>query len=282
MSRIAYVNGTFGPLEDAKVSILDRGFLFGDGIYEVTAVLDGKLVDFEGHVARLWRSLREIELASPVDEPALRELHHEMIRRNNLSEGMIYLEITRGAAERDFTFPKDAKPTLVMFTMEKNIQGDAKATTGIKVLSVPDLRWERRDIKSVAMLAQVLAKEAAAKAGCGEAWMIQDGFVTEGGSSTAFIVNKDGNIITRPLSNAILPGVTRKAVLALAHERDLMIEERPFTIEEAYDAAEAFVTSASSFVMPVVEIDGKRIGGGQPGPMARRLRELYLEIAKGN
>ena len=280
MSRIAYVNGDFLPIEQAKVSVLDRGFLFADGIYEVSAVLNGRLVDNEAHLARLERSLGEISLRLPMNLAELTRLQEELIRRNGLAEGVVYIEVTRGAADRDFTFPKDAAPTVVMFTQAKNILRSPQAETGIRVISVPDIRWKRRDIKSVALLPQVLAKQQAAAAGCQEAWMVEDGFVTEGGSSSAFIVTQAGALVTRPLSQEILPGVTRKAVLQLAAEQGLDMEERRFTLEEAYAAAEAFLTSASSFVLPVVEIDGQRIGSGTPGPNTRRLREIYIAFAR--
>src|SRR5919199_3214337 len=272
VSRIAYVNGEFVPLERATVSILDRGFLFADGIYEVSAVLDGRLVDNEAHVARLERSLQEIELALPMSLGELTRLQEELIRRNGLDEGIVYIEVTRGAADRDFTFPKDAAPTVVMFTQVKNLVRAPQAETGIRVVSMPDIRWRRRDIKSVALLPQVLAKQQAAAAGAQEAWMVEDGYVTEGGSSSAFIVTAAGALVTRPLSHDILPGITRKAVLQLAAEQGLDMEERRFTLEEAYAAAEAFLTSASSFVLPVIEIDGQTIGSGAPGPHTRRLR----------
>ena len=281
VSRIAYVNGEFVPLERATVSILDRGFLFADGIYEVSAVLDGRLVDNEAHLARLERSLQEIELALPMSLGELTRLQEELVRRNGLDEGVVYIEVTRGAADRDFAFPKDANPTVVMFTQAKNIVRAPQAETGIRVVSTPDIRWRRRDIKSVALLPQVLAKQQAAAAGAQEAWMVEDGFVTEGGSSSAFIITRSGALVTRPLSHDILPGITRKAVMRLAAEQKLDVEERRFTLPEAHSAAEAFITSASSFVMPVVEIDGKRIGSGAPGPHTKRLREIYIAFARG-
>jgi D-alanine transaminase len=282
LDSIAYVNGSFVPLSDAKVSVLDRGFLFADGIYEVAAVLDGKLIDNASHLARLERSVGEIRLKLPETIERIVEIQKELVARNKLANGLVYLEVTRGADKgRDFAFPKgDIKPTLVMFTSEKDIVGAASARTGIGVITVPDIRWERRDIKSVALLAQVLAKQAAAEAGAGEAWMLEDGFVTEGGSSSAFIVTQDDVIVTRKNSNAILPGCTRKAVVALAEERQLRIEERSFTVAEALGAKEAFITSASLFVQPVIAIDGKPVGGGRPGPMAARLREIYVEFAR--
>jgi D-alanine transaminase len=279
MSRIAYVNGSFVPFEDAKIPITDRGFLFADGIYEVSAVLNGALVDNEAHLARLDRSLKEIGIANPYTAAEWTRLEEDLVRRNGVEEGLVYMQVTRGAAERDFAFPKDAKPTVVMFTQAKNISRSAMAETGAAVITVPDLRWKRRDIKSVALLAQVLAKQAAAEAGVFEAWMVEGGHVTEGGSSTAFIITGDKRIVTRPLSNAILPGITRLSVLRLAREQGLTLEERLFTVEEALAADEAFLTSASSFVMPVVSIDGKPVGSGKPGPLALKLRALYIEAA---
>ena len=282
MDPIAYVNGSFVPLSDAKISILDRGFLFADGIYEVSAVLDGKLVDNASHLARLERSVGEIQLKLPETVERITELQKELIARNKLADGLVYLQVTRGAAKgRDFAFPTgDVGSSLVMFTSEKDIINAASAKTGISVITVPDIRWERRDIKSVALLAQVLAKQAAAEAGAGEAWMLEDGYVTEGGSSSAFILTQDNVVVTRKNSNAILPGCTRKAVVALAEERQLRVEERSFTVEEALAAKEAFATSASLFVQPVIAIDGKKVGNGKPGPMAARLREIYVEFAK--
>lgn len=282
MDPIAYVNGAFVPLSEAKVSVLDRGFLFADGIYEVAAVLDGKLVDSAPHLARLERSVGEIGLSLPESLARIEELQKELVARNRLDQGMVYLQVTRGAdTSRDFPFPKgDIKPTLVMFVTAKNIVDAPSAKTGIGVITVPDIRWERRDIKSVALLAQVLAKQAAAAAGAGEAWMVEDGHVTEGGSSSAFILTEDDVIVTRPNSNAILPGCTRKAVVKLAEERQLKVEERLFTVAEALSAKEAFITSASAFVQPVVSIDGKKIGDGKPGPVATRLREIYVDFAR--
>jgi D-alanine transaminase len=222
LDQIAYVNGSFVPLADAKVSVLDRGFLFADGIYEVSAVLDGKLVDNASHLARLERSVGEIALALPETLDRIREIQKELIARNQVENGLIYLQVTRGAAAgRDFAFPKGVKPTLILFTSMKDIVNAPSAKSGIAVITVPDIRWARRDIKSVALLAQVLAKQAAAEAGAGEAWMIEDGKVTEGGSSSAFILTKDDVLVTRQNSSAILPGCTRKAVVALAEERQL-------------------------------------------------------------
>lgn len=282
MDRIAYVNGSFLPIADAKVSILDRGFLFADGIYEVAAVLEGKLIDNASHLARLQRSVGEISLTLPETTERIQEIQKELVARNNLVEGLVYLEVTRGAdKDRDFAFPKGVKPTLVMFTSVKNLNGPG-AGAGVSVITVPDIRWPRRDIKSVALLAQVLAKQAAAEAGAGEVWMIEDDMVTEGGSSSAFILTHDDVLVTRHNSPAILPGCTRKAVVALAEERQLRVEQRPFTVAEAVAAKEVFITSATAFVQGVVSIDGKTVGGGKPGPTTGRLRNIYIEFARAS
>ena len=282
MEPIAYVNGAFVPISEAKVSVLDRGFLFADGIYEVAAVLDGKLIDNASHLARLERSVGEISLKLPESIARIEEIQKELVKRNNLVSGLVYLEVTRGAdTGRDFAFPKgDVKPTLIMFTSAKDIVNAPSAKTGIGVITVPDIRWSRRDIKSVALLAQVLAKQAAAEAGAGEAWMIEDGKVTEGGSSSCFILTQDDVIVTRQNGSEILPGCTRKAVVKLAEERQLRVEERAFSVEEALAAKEAFITSASLFVQAVVSIDGKKVANGKPGPMTDRLREIYVDFAK--
>ena len=280
MSRIVYVNGEYVPFETAAIPIMDRAFLFADGIYEVSAVIDGKLVDNEAHLARLDRSLSEIRIRNPHSTAEWIERELELIRRNDLREGIVYMQVSRGVAERDFAFPADAAPTVVMFTQVKRMVDAPAAETGVGIITVPDLRWARRDIKSTALLAQVLAKQAAAEAGVAEAWMVEDGHVTEGGSSTSFIITGDGRIVTRPLSEAILPGITRLAVMRLAREAQLRVEERLFTVEEAHEAAEAFLTSASMLVMPVVAIDGRPVGDGRPGPLVRRLRELYFDMVK--
>ena len=279
--RIVYLNGEFLPFAEARVPIMDRGFLFADGIYEVSAVLDGHLVDNEAHLARLDRSLGEIDIANPHSMSAWIGLQTELIARNGLTEGLVYMQVTRGVHERDFAYPPaGTAPTVMMFTQVKTVAKNPLAETGAKIITVPDLRWKRRDIKSVALLAQVLAKQQAAAAGVAEAWMVEDDAVTEGSSSTAFIVTKAGALVTRPLSTALLPGITRKAVLRLAEEAGLALEERLFSVSEAKDAAEAFYTSASAFVMPVISIDGYAVGEGRPGPHTRRLRELYLAMAR--
>ncbi|MDP1702881.1 MAG: D-amino-acid transaminase [Aestuariivirga sp.] len=278
MSRVVYVNGSYLPEEQGKISIFDRGFLFADGIYEVTAVVKRRLVDYVAHMERLERSLREIRLDWPCSKEELKAMHLDMVKRNNLDEGWIYMQITRGSADRDFKFPKGVKPTLIAFTQAKKLVDNLDAVRGVSVITVPDIRWARRDIKSVMLLAPVLGKQAAYEAGAFEAWMVEDGKVTEGTSSNAYIV-KDGKVITRELSNSILAGCTRQALFRLAKEKGVTLEERAFTPDEAYAADEAFLTSASNFVMPIVEIDNKRVGGGQPGPVTRKLRELFLEEA---
>ena len=281
MDSIAYVNGSFVPLSEAKVSILDRGFLFADGIYEVSAVLDGKLVDNASHLARLKRSVGEISLELPGSIERIEQIQKELIARNTLDNGLVYIEVTRGADRgRDFAFPKGVQPTLIMFTAVKDIVNAPAAKTGIDVITVPDIRWARRDIKSVSLLAQVLAKQAAAEAGAGEAWMIEEGMVTEGGSSSAFILTQDDVLVTRQNGREILPGCTRKAVVKLAEEHQLRVDERPFSILEALAAKEAFITSATVFVQPVISIDGKKVANGKPGPMANRLREIYVDFAR--
>ena len=275
--RTVYVNGEYVPEQDAKISIFDRGFLFADGVYEVTSVLGGKLIDFAGHAARLRRSLAELDIPSPCDDDALLAIHRELVARNQVSDGLVYLQVTRGAAERDFAYPEDPKPSLVMFTQAKPGLADAPAArTGIRVVTIPDRRWGRRDIKTVQLLYASMGKMIAKAEGADDAWMVENGHVTEGTSNNAYIV-KDGTIVTRHLGEEILHGITRAAVLRFAREAQMKVEERAFTVEEAQEADEAFITSASSFVTAVVEIDGQQVGDGAPGPVARRLREIYLD-----
>ncbi len=279
MSRTVYVNGDFVPENEARISIFDRGFLFADGVYEVTAVINGRLVDYDMHMERLKRSLGEMEMSSPLSEDALLAMHRELARRNNLNEGGIYMQISRGSADRDFVRPDNVAPTLIAFTQANNLLNAPGAVTGERAITVPDIRWARRDIKTIALLPQTMAKQAAKQAGVSKAWMVgEDGFVTEEASSSTYIV-KDNVLITRPVSNTILAGITRKAVLALLQQTDVTLDERNFTPEEAYAADEALITSASSFVMPIIEIDGKTIGTGRPGPVTNKLRELYIEAA---
>jgi D-alanine transaminase len=281
MSRIVYVNGAFLPEQDGNISIFDRGFLFADGVYEVTPVVNGRLVDYDPHMERLDRSLKELRMAWPCTPAELRKVHEELVKSNNFAEGIIYMQVTRGVADRQFNFPKDAKSTLIAFTQAMALVDNPNARTGVKVVTTPDLRWLRRDIKSVMLLAPVLGKQEAYEKGAQEAWMVEDGKVTEGTSSNAYIV-KDGTVITRPLSNRILAGCTRRALFRLTQEHNVQIEERPFTVDEALAADEAFLTSASQFVMPITEIDGHRIGGGQPGPVTRKLRDIFLAEARAS
>ena len=278
MSRTVYLNGEFLPEEQAMVSVFDRGFLFADAVYEATSVIGGKLLDFEGHMTRLQRSLGILEISFEVDLEEMRELHRELIGLNDLKEGVVYLQISRGAADRSFMYPgEDVSPTFVMFTQSKDKLKPSDPSKGISVVTAEDLRWGRRDIKTVQLLYPSMAKMAAAKAGADDAWLVEDGQITEGTSNNAFIVTRDGTIVTRELSNDILHGITRAAVLRFAGETQIMVEERPFTPAEAGDAVEAFITSASNYVMPVVAIDGKPVGDGRPGPITRRLREIYIE-----
>ena len=279
MARSIYINGEFVSEVDAKVSIMDRGYLFADGVYEVSAVLNGKMVDNDSHLQRLQRSLDELDLRSPISNTEIEEIQKSLIERNNLQEGIIYVQITRGVAERDFLWPEDITPTLVMFTQEKNLRHPPLAEKGASIILVPDIRWQRRDIKSISLLAQAMAKHAARKAGADDAWMVESGYVTEGSSTNAFIVTTDGTLVTPDLTNKILHGITRRAILRLAAEKNLTIEERPFTPEEAYNAAEAFATGSSFFVFPIVKIDGHILSNGVPGPVTNTLRQLYIDMA---
>ena len=282
MSRTVYVNGTYLPEEEATVSIFDRSFLMADGVYEVTSVLDGKLIDFDGHRARLERSLNELDMQKPEAFDDLLEIHRELVRENDITDGLIYLQVSRGSAgDRDFAYPgPEVKPTLVLFTQNKPGLADSPmAKTGLKIISIEDQRWGRRDIKTTQLLYPSMGKMMAKAAGCDDAWLVEDGAVTEGTSNNAYIV-KGNTIITRQLSTDILHGITRAAVLRFAKEAQMKVEERSFTIDEAKEADEAFVTSASTFVMPVVELDGAQIGTGTPGSVATRLREIYLEESR--
>jgi D-alanine transaminase len=278
--RTVYLNGEYLPEDEAKVSIFDRGFLMADGVYEVTSVLDGKLVDFEGHAVRLDRSLTELGMANPISKEDLLEVHRQLVSLNDVVEGGVYLQITRGApADRDFAFPDPEQTpcTVVLFTQSKpGVTTSAASKDGIKVISIADERWGRRDIKTVQLLYPSMGKMMAKAAGCDDAWMVEDGHVTEGTSNNAYIV-KGNKIITRGLSNDILHGITRAAVLRFAKEAQMEVEERNFTIEEAQSADEAFITSATMFVNGVVEIDGAMIGDGTPGNVSKRLREIYLD-----
>ncbi len=278
MGRTVFLNGDYLPEEDAKVSIFDRGYLFGDGIYEVVPVIDGMILDKAPFIERFGSSLEKLQIAWPCTEDELCAMLDTLAEKNGLSEGIIYMQVTRGVADRDFHYPADTPTTLMAFTQAKNLLDNPAAENGVKVVSVEDIRWKRRDVKSIALLAQCVAKQAAVEQGAAEGWMTEDGFVTEGTSSSAYIV-KDGVIITRPLSNEILPGIRRKVLLKLAQHHQVRVEERKFTVEEALDADEAFLTSASTFVLPIVELDGQTIGDGKPGPISQRMRSIYIDEA---
>lgn len=279
MSRIVYVNGEYVSEESAVISVFDRGFLMADAVYEVTSVLDGKLLEFDGHLKRLKRSLSELDMQEPDAINDLLEIHRTLVRDNQVDQGGVYLQVTRGVADRDFIYPENVKSTLVMFTQSKDILGSKLVEKGMKVISIDDLRWGRRDIKTVQLLYPSMGKMMAKSAKCDDAWMVEDGFVTEGTSNNAYIV-VNNKIITRELSNDILHGITRNSVLRYAEEAQMEIEERPFSVKEVLAADEAFITSASTFVMPVVEIDGEPIGEGRPGRVSRRLREIYIEESR--
>ncbi len=283
MSRIAYVNGRYLPRAQADVSIEDRGYQFADGVYEVCEVRGGRLIDERRHMARLDRSLSELNIKRRMSAAALAVILRETIRRNRVRDGIVYLQITRGVARRDFPFPSgDTRPSVVVTARSNDLARlEQIATDGIAVVTVPDQRWQRVDIKSVALLPNVLAKQAARERGAREAWLVDpQGRVTEGASSNAWIVSRDGTVITRPLGSDILSGITRSVVIDVIKAQGLPFEERAFTIEEAYAAREAFVTSASQIVLPVVSIDGRGIGNGAPGLIAKALRRDYHRYAE--
>jgi len=277
MSRIAYVNGQYIEHRRAAVHIDDRGYQFADGIYEVVAIVGGRLIDAELHWQRLERSLREMKISVQMSRAALSHIIAEVIRRNRVTDGIVYLQITRGVAPRDHVFPKKVRPAVVV-TVKRTKPVDPKLVArGVDVISLPDIRWGRCDIKSLSLLPNVMAKQAAKEQGAYEAWLVdEDGDVTEGSSTNAWIVSAKGGLVTRKAGPEILNGVTRLAVLALARAEKMKIEERSFSLKEALKAKEAFITSTTNFVMPVVRIDGKTIGGGKPGPFARKLREHYI------
>ena len=278
--RTVYLNGEYVSPDYAKVSSFDRGLLFGDGVYAVAGVLAGKLLDFDHHMERLERSLAELDIPQPLTRDEVLAAFRKMVQLNGLREGLVYLQVTRGQAERDFVYDPSMKPTTFMFTQAKDSEETDKLRTGVSLLSVPDLRWARRDIKSVNLLGSVLAKQAAKEAGAYEALLVgSEGYVTECGA-TSFYLFRNNTIITRPLSREILPGVTRRAVVDLCLSNQLGLEERLFTLEEALEADEAFITGASTYVLPVTRIDDHQIGTGQPGPATLALRQIYLQHAR--
>ncbi|MCR9255978.1 MAG: D-amino-acid transaminase [Alphaproteobacteria bacterium] len=282
MSRIAYVNGQYVSHADAAVHVEDRGYQFSDGVYEVVTVIDGRLIDEEPHLDRLWRSLNELRIEIPMSRASFRVVTREMIRRNRIRTGIIYMQVTRGVARRDHPFPKAAEPAVVMTAKPIRLPSDAQSEAGIRVITIEDIRWPRRDIKSVSLLPNILGKQQAKEAGAGEAWQVdKDGFVTEGTSTNAWIVTKDNRLLTRNANNDILNGITRLRILQLAEAHGLTFEERPFTVEEAYDAKEAFISSSTNFCSPVTEIDDKVIGNGRAGELSLSLRKAYREFVDG-
>jgi D-alanine transaminase len=271
MSRIAYVNGRYVPHATASVHIEDRGYQFADGVYEVIAVAAGRLVDEQPHLDRLDRSLRELRIPEPMVRPALKTVLREVVRRNRVRNGIVYLQITRGAAPRDHAFPRGSQPALVV-TARAQAPKRAQQEGGVAVVTVPDIRWKRCDIKSVSLLPNVLAKQSAVEAGAYEAWQVaDDGCVTEGSATNAWIVTADKAVVTRAADESILNGITRRTVIDLAAANGYRLDERAFTLDEARNAAECFLTSTTSWVMPVTSIDGAAIAGGQPGPLTRAL-----------
>ena len=282
MKRIVFLNGEYLPEQEAKISIFDRAVTFGDAIYEVAGVLDGKLVDFEHHMQRYFNSLKKLSIESPLSQPDILQAFRQLVELNQLDEGLVYMQVTRGTAERDFVWPEDIKPTVFMFTQAKAFSENQAGKSGVTLASTDDIRWARRDIKSVNLLAQVLAKKAAHDAGAYEALMIDDeGYVTECGSTSFFIV-RDKLILTRPLNNDILPGVTRHAVVTLCNNQGLRLVETRFTLDEALTADEAFISGASSYILPVVKIDDQEINAGNPGELTLRLRQIYMEYARAS
>ena len=275
MSRIVYVNGEYVPEEEAKISIFDRGFVFGDGVYEVVPVIRGRPADRDYFLQRLASSLDKLGIVWPCSETEYQEVLERLVARNSLVEGIIYTQVTRGVSDRQFTFPANTPSSMAAFTQVMPLIDNPAAANGITVVTTAEIRWLRRDVKSLNLLAQVLAKQCAADHDAGEAWMIEDGLVTEGASSTAYIV-KDGKIITRPLSNLILPGIRRRRLLELAAGAGIAYEERPFSLDEALAADEAFISSATTILHPVISIDGNRIDDGKPGPVSRKMRQLYI------
>ncbi len=283
MTRVVYVNGVYHPFSDACVHVEDRGFQFADGVYEVCEVRAGHLIDERRHIDRLHRSLNELRMKAPMSRRALGFVMREVVRRNKVVNGAVYVQVTRGAAKRDFKFPSEnTQPTLVCYGMSISRRAaEKRATSGISVVTMPDMRWKRVDIKTVSLLPNALARQAALDAGAQEAWMVDDeGFVTEGASCNAWIVSQDGELITRSANAGILKGITRAVVMDLIRNEGLNFTEKSFTVEQAKSAKEAFNTSATGLVMPVVAIDGVKIGEGKPGPVAQKIRRLFHDFAE--
>ena len=286
MSRIVYLNGKYYKESEAKISIFDRGLLFADSVYEVTAVIDNKLIDFPAHIERLENSLNELEIKNIFSYDLLLKMHKDLVNKNKFSnkEGLIYMQVSRGTIERDFLIKdKDVTPNIFAFTQEKKLTDVNYKTNGLEIITRNDLRWQRKDIKTTQLLFATLIKTEAYKLGADDAWLIDgDGFVNEGTSNNAYIIDKNNNIITRNLSNKLLPGITRKTIIEVAKNLKLSIEERPFTVKEALESNEAFISSASTLIAPVTKIDKNNIGQGQMGPITEILRETYIKISKNN
>lgn len=275
MARIVYLNGSYVPEDEARISIFDRGTLMGDAVYEVTVVLDGMLIEFPLHMERLERSQRELEIPALLDREALLEMHRNLVARNTLSEGVIYVQVSRGPAERDFPFPDSPVPTVFAFSQERDWRNAPSARNGLRVISVPEGRWARRDIKSVQLLWSCMSKTRALREGADDVLFVENGLVTETSAANVFIV-KDGRVTTRPRSNAILHGVTRRVILNLCRQEGFRFEERGFSVEEAQSADEVFATASPLFATGIVEIDGVTIGDGTPGPTTTALREMHI------
>lgn len=280
--RTVFLNGQYLPENEAQVSIFDRGFLFADSVYEVISVLAGKLVDFDAHVVRLHRSMAELKMGHSPDGETVLTVCRELVARNELVEGVVYLQITRGnPADRDFLFPPaGTQPTIAAFTQSMALIDRPQATTGLSIVTLPDRRWGMATVKTTQLLYASLMKEEAKSQGADDAWLVRDGFVTEGTSQNAHIVTQDGVLITHPLDSRILHGITQASVLELARQGAVKVETRAFTVDEARNAAEALVTAASAFVLPVSRIDGVQIGDGKAGPITLKLREIYIEFAR--
>ncbi len=276
MAGIAYVNGRYVRGPEASVHVEDRGYQFADGIYEVCLVIDGQYWDAEGHLERMKRSLGELQINAPMARGSLEVVMRELLRRNRMRDALVYIQVTRGAAPRNHPFPSNTPPALVMTARRFDLdESDAQAEKGVKVITRDDIRWRRVDIKTVGLLPNVLAKQAAVEAGAAEAWFVRDGHVTEGSSTNAWIVDSSGALVTHPRTNDILGGITRETAIACARDLQMEVKERPFTLEEAMEAREAFISSATNLIMPVIEIDGRKVGTGEPGQTALRLREAY-------
>lgn len=283
MARLAYVNGAYKPIDRAGVNVEDRGYQFADGVYEVCLVVDGQWWDIEGHLARLWRSLEALSIKAPVSEPALKQILAKLVRLNRVKSALVYLQVTRGSAPRNHPFPDEAAPALVATARPFDFRKiDAQARKGVSIIMQPDIRWGRVDIKSISLLPNVLAKQAAWREGAVEAMLHRDGVVTEGASSNMWIVNKNGALVTHPLGCEILGGITRRTTIECARDLQIKVEERAFTIDEALAADEVFLTSATNLVTPVIRINDHKVANGQPGPISLRLRDAYIDLNKND